>query len=192
MSTFVMFEPVTMGVYVPSSTLRCCVSPVGSVATPRSSETVPSPEAWPFSIFVFTSSSVNESRRANSSLPVLPMVLSASSVLVRPGICTRIWSVPCTCTTASEAPSALTRLSMMARDFSMSSLVTSAPSVDFAVSTTDRPPWMSRPWLIFSCGGMNMKTDPNTSRVVMMSSQMLRRSVDRAGFFFVVFCVAAM
>ena len=51
---------------------------------------------------------------------------------------------------------------------------------------------MSRPWLIFSCGGMNMKTDPNTSRVVMMSSQMLRRSVDRAGFFFVVFCVAAM
>ena len=41
-------------------------------------------------------------------------------------------------------------------------------------------------------GGMNMKTDPNTSRVVMMSSQMLRRSVDRAGFFFVVFCVAAM
>ena len=120
------------------------------------------------------------------------MVFSAASVFVRPGICTRIWSVPCTCTTASEAPSALTRLSMMARDFSMSSLVTSAPSVDFAVSTTDRPPWMSRPWLIFSCGGMNMKTDPNTSRVVMMSSQMLRRSVVRAGFFFVVFCVAAM
>ena len=192
MSTFVMSAPVTMGVYVPSSTLRCCVSPVGSVSTPRSSDTWPSPEAWPLSIFCFASSSVNESRRANSSLPVLPMVFSASSVFVRPGICTRIWSVPCTCTTASEAPNALTRLSMMARDFSMSSLVTSAPSVDFAVSTTDRPPWMSRPWLIFSCGGVNMKTDPNTSRVVMMSSQMLRRSVDRAGFFFVVFCVAAM
>ena len=192
MSTFVMSAPVTMGVYMPSSTLRCCVSPVGSVSTPRSSETVPSLPYWPFSILVFASSSVNESRRANSSLPVLPMVFSASSVFVRPGICTRIWSVPCTCTTASEAPSALTRLSMMARDFSMSSLVTSAPSVDFAVSTTDRPPWMSRPWLIFSCGGMNMKTDPNTSRVVMMSSRMLRRSVDRAGFFFVVFCVAAM
>ena len=153
---------------------------------------MPSPEAWPFSIFVFTSSSVNESRRANSSLPVLPMVLSASSVLVRPGICTRIWSVPCTCTTASEAPSAFTRLSMMARLFSMSSFDTAWPSVLFAVSTTDRPPWMSRPWLIFSCGGVNMKTDPSTSRVVMMSSQMLRRSVDRAGFFFVVFCVAAM
>jgi len=26
----------------------------------------------------------------------------------------------------------------------------------------------------------------------LISSQMLRRSVDRAGFFFVVFCVAAM
>ena len=101
---------------------------------------MPSSPYWPFSILVFASSSVNESRRANSSLPVLPMVFSASSVFVRPGICTRIWSVPCTCTTASEAPSALTRLSMMARDFSMSSLVTSAPSVDFAVSTTDRPP----------------------------------------------------
>ncbi len=42
MSTFVMSAPVTMGVYVPSSTLRCCVSPVGSVSTPRSSDTVPS------------------------------------------------------------------------------------------------------------------------------------------------------
>ena len=37
MSTFVMSVPVTMGVYMPSSTLRCCVSPVGSVSTPRSS-----------------------------------------------------------------------------------------------------------------------------------------------------------
>ena len=191
MSTFVMSAPVTMGVYVPSSTVRCCVSPDGSVSTPKSSDTVPSPAYSPFSIFVFTSSSVNESRRANSSLPVLPMVLSASSVLVRPGICTRIWSVPCTCTTASEAPSAFTRLSMMARLFSMSSFDTAAPSAPFAVSTTDRPPWMSRPWLIFSWGGVNMKTEPSTSRVVMMSSQMLRRSVGRAGFFFVL-CVAAM
>ena len=48
------------------------------------------------------------------------------------------------------------------------------------------------PGFMIQGGGMNMKTDPNTSRVVMMSSQMLRRSVDRAGFFFVVFCVAAM
>ena len=79
----------------------------------------------------------------------------------------------------------------MARLFSMSSLDTAAPSAPFAVSTTDRPPWMSRPWLIFSCGGKNMNTDPRISKVVMMSSQILRRSVDRAGFFF-GFCVAAM
>ena len=121
------------------------------------------------------------------------MVASASSVSARPGICTRIWSLPCSCTVASEAPSAFTRLSMMARDFSMSSGVTGAPSVDFAVSTTDRPPWMSRPWLIFSCGGVNMKTDPSTSRVVMMSSQTLRRSIDRPGrFCFLAFCAFAM
>ena len=104
------------------------------------------------------------------------MVASASSVSDRPGICTRIWSVPCSCTVASDAPSAFTRLSMMARDFSMSSGVTGSPSVDFAVSTTDRPPWMSRPWLIFSLGGVNRTAETTTSSVVRTSSQTLRRS----------------
>ena len=174
---------------MPSSTLRCSVLPEGS-ELPSSSVMVASLPYWPFSILVFTSWSVNESRRANSSLPVLPMVSSASSVFVRPGICTRIWSVPCTCTTASEAPSAFTRLSMMARLFSMSSVDTAWPFSPFAVSTTDRPPWMSRPWLIFSCGGANMKIEPTTSKVVAMRSQTLRRSTERPGFFFDFWAVA--
>ena len=150
---------------------------------PKASVTVPSPAYWPCSILLTTSWSVNESRRANSSLPVLPMVSSASSVFVRPGICTSIWSVPCTCTTASEAPSAFTRLSMMARDFSMSSALTAAPSEPLAVSTTDKPPWTSSPWLIFSWGGVNMMMDPMTSKVVATSSQTLRLSFDPARFF---------
>ena len=189
MLTFVMFEPVTSGVYVPSATSRCSSVPEGN-ELPNSSVKTPSPPYWPFSIFVFTSSSVNESRRANSSLPVLPMVSRASSVFVRPGSCTRIWSVPCTCTTDSEAPSAFTRLSMMARDFSMSSLDTACPSSPFAVSTTDRPPWMSSPWLIRSCGGVNRNTDPMMSRVVMTKSHTLRRLALRAGFFFDFWAVA--
>ena len=160
----------------------CCTWPEGK-ALPNSSVTVPSPEVWPESMALRVSSSVNESSRANSSEPVRPMVASASSVSARPGICTRIWSEPCSCTVASEAPSAFTRLSMMARDFSMSSGVTGAPSVDFAVSTTDRPPWISRPWLIFSLGGVNSTTDTTMSRVVRTSSHTLRRSAVRAGFF---------
>ena len=87
--------------------------------------------------------------------------------------------MPCTWTVASDAPSAFTRLSMIWRLASMSSEETSPPSVLWAVSTTDRPPWMSRPWLIFSCGGVNMNTDPSTSSVVRTSNQTLRRSVPR-------------
>lgn len=150
---------------------------------------VPSSPNWPFSIWLFTSSSVNESSRANVSLPVLPMVSSAFSGSDRPGICTRIWFVPCTCTTASDAPRALTRLSMMARLFSMSSVDTAAPSSPFAVSTTERPPWMSRPWLILSAGGVKRNTEPMTSNVVRTSSHRLRRSAERLAFFF--FCGAA-
>ena len=82
-----------IGVYVPSSTLRCSTFSLGK-ELPNASVTVPCVPYWPFWIFVFTSESVKESSRANSSLPVLPMVLSASSVSDRPGICTRIWSLP--------------------------------------------------------------------------------------------------
>ena len=191
MSTFVMLLPVISGVYVPSSTVRCSVLPEGSLL-PKSSVMVPLEPYCPFSILVLTSSSVNESRRANSSLPVLPMVDSAVSVSERPGICTRIWSEPCSCTTASEAPSALTRCSMMARDFSMSSEVTASPSVLFADSTTDRPPWMSRPWLILSCGGVNMKMDPSTKTVVSTNSHTLRRLALPPFFLVLAFCAFAM
>ena len=55
--------------------------------THLSSVMVASLPNWPFSILVFTSSSVNESRRANSSLPVLPMVLSASSAVSYTHLC---------------------------------------------------------------------------------------------------------
>ncbi len=134
----------------------------------------------------FTSSSVKELSGANSSEPVLPMVARASSVSDRPGICTRIWSVPWSWTVASDAPSAFTRLSMMARLASMSSGVMAVPSSVLAVSTTDRPPRMSRPWLIFSEGGVNSTAETTTSTVVRMSSQRFRRLALRAGFFLTV------
>lgn len=65
---------------------------------------------------------------------------------------------------------------------SISSSVIASPSVEVAVRTTERPPWMSRPWLIFSCGGMNMMIEPMTSSVVMMSSQTFRRSLPLIAF----------
>ena len=48
--------------------------------------------------------------------------------------------------------------------------------VELAVSTTDRPPCTSRPWLIFSLGGVDRTAETTTSSVVRTSSQTLRRS----------------
>lgn len=95
---------------------------------------------WPLSILVFTDSSVKESRRANSSLPVRPMVSSAASVSERPGICTRIWSVPCSenrCLARAErVHAALDDGARLLHVFAGNGIA----EVLFAVSTTDKPP----------------------------------------------------
>lgn len=56
---------------------------------------------------------------------------------------------------------------MMARDFSMSSGVTGAPSVDFAVSTTEQTALDVQALVDLLVGRVNSTTDTTMSRVVM-------------------------
>ena len=51
---------------------------------------------------------------------------------------------------------------------------------------------MSRPWLILSCGGVNMKMDPSTKTVVSTNSHTLRRLALPPFFLALAFCAFAM
>ncbi len=83
----------------------------------------------------------------------------------------RTWSFPWLCTVASLAPSAFTRLDTTATAEARSSCVTALPSGLLAVIVTETPPWMSRPWVIFSLSGQNPIT--HATRIASSTTSVL-------------------
>ena len=97
---------------------------------------------------------------------------------VAPGICTRMELAPCCWTVASEAPRAFTRLWTMDVAVCMSSLVGWVPSDLEAERMTETPPWMSRPWVIFSPTGVKATAHAAQSASITTSAPTCPRAAD--------------